>query len=46
VGCGAIVHTAKRGDKRVINIEGDPGHVHPADVPGPICQGMETDFLG
>jgi formate dehydrogenase major subunit len=27
VGCGAIVHTAKRGDKRVINIEGDPGHV-------------------
>ena len=27
VGCGAIVHTAKSGDKRVINIEGDPGHV-------------------
>ncbi len=27
VGCGAIVHTSKRGDKRVINIEGDPGHV-------------------
>jgi formate dehydrogenase major subunit len=27
VGCGAIVHTAKRGDKRAINIEGDPGHV-------------------
>jgi len=27
VGCGVIVHTAKRGDKRVINIEGDPGHV-------------------
>lgn len=27
VGCGAIVHTAKWGDKRVINIEGDPGHV-------------------
>ena len=27
VGCGAIVHTSKRGDGRVINIEGDPGHV-------------------
>ena len=27
VGCGAIVHTSKRGKKRVINIEGDPGHV-------------------
>ena len=27
MGCGAIVHTAKWGDKRVINIEGDPGHV-------------------
>ena len=27
VGCGAIVHTAKTGDKRAINIEGDPGHV-------------------
>jgi formate dehydrogenase major subunit len=27
VGCGAIVHTSMRGDGRVINIEGDPGHV-------------------
>ena len=27
VGCGAIVHTAQSGKKRVINIEGDPGHV-------------------
>jgi len=27
VGCGAIVHTSRRGDGRVINIEGDPGHV-------------------
>ena len=27
VGCGAIVHTAKTGKKRAINIEGDPGHV-------------------
>lgn len=27
VGCGAIVHTSKRGDGRVINIEGDPEHV-------------------
>ncbi len=27
VGCGAIVHTAKSGDGRVINIEGDPDHV-------------------
>jgi len=27
VGCGAIVHTRKRGDGRVINIEGDPDHV-------------------
>ena len=27
VGCGAIVHTSKRGKKRAINIEGDPGHV-------------------
>jgi formate dehydrogenase major subunit len=27
VGCGAIVHTSKRGDGRVLNIEGDPGHV-------------------
>ncbi len=27
VGCGAIVHTSLRGDGRVINIEGDPGHV-------------------
>jgi len=27
VGCGAIVHTSKKGDGRVVNIEGDPGHV-------------------
>jgi len=27
VGCGAIVHTSKRGDGRVMNIEGDPDHV-------------------
>jgi formate dehydrogenase major subunit len=27
VGCGAIVHTAKSGSGRVINIEGDPNHV-------------------
>ena len=27
VGCGAIVHTRKTGDGRVINIEGDPDHV-------------------
>ncbi len=27
VGCGAIVHTSKNIDGRVINIEGDPGHV-------------------
>ncbi len=27
VGCGAIVHTSKEGDGRVINIEGDPDHV-------------------
>jgi formate dehydrogenase major subunit len=27
VGCGAIVHTRKQGDGRVINIEGDPDHV-------------------
>ena len=27
VGCGAIVHTSRRGDGRVINIEGDPDHV-------------------
>ncbi len=27
VGCGAIVHTSKRGDGRVLNIEGDPDHV-------------------
>jgi formate dehydrogenase major subunit len=26
VGCGAIVHTSKKGDGRVINIEGDPDH--------------------
>ncbi len=27
VGCGAIVSTSRRGDGRVINIEGDPDHV-------------------
>ena len=27
VGCGAIVHTSKRGDGRVLNIGGDPDHV-------------------
>lgn len=27
VGCGAIVHTSKKGDGRVINMEGDPDHV-------------------
>ena len=27
VGCGAIVHTSRRGDGRVLNIEGDPDHV-------------------
>ena len=27
VGCGAIVHTSRSGDGRVINIEGDPDHV-------------------
>jgi formate dehydrogenase major subunit len=27
VGCGAIVHTSKKGDGRVMNIEGDPDHV-------------------
>jgi len=27
VGCGAIVHTSKEKDGRVINIEGDPDHV-------------------
>jgi len=27
VGCGAIVHTSKSGDGRLINIEGDPDHV-------------------
>ena len=27
VGCGAIVHTSRRGDGRVMNIEGDPDHV-------------------
>jgi formate dehydrogenase major subunit len=27
VGCGAIVHTSKQGNGRVINIEGDPDHV-------------------
>ncbi len=27
VGCGAIVHTSKKGNGRVINIEGDPDHV-------------------
>jgi formate dehydrogenase major subunit len=27
VGCGLIVHTSKKADGRVINIEGDPDHV-------------------
>jgi len=27
VGCGLIVHTSKQGDKRTINIEGNPDHV-------------------
>ncbi len=27
VGCGALVHTSKKGDGRIINIEGDPDHV-------------------
>ena len=27
VGCGAIVHTSRKADGRVINIEGDPDHV-------------------
>ncbi len=27
VGCGLIVHTSKKGDGRVMNIEGDPDHV-------------------
>lgn len=27
VGCGAIVHTRLDGDRRTLNIEGDPGHV-------------------
>ncbi len=27
VGCGVIVHTSKKGDGRVMNIEGDPDHV-------------------
>lgn len=27
VGCGLIVHTSRKGDGRVINIEGDPEHV-------------------
>ncbi len=27
VGCGIIVHTSRKGDGRVINIEGDPDHV-------------------
>lgn len=27
VGCGAIVSTSKRGDGRVLNVEGDPDHV-------------------
>ncbi len=27
VGCGAIVHTSRKGDGRIINIEGDPDHV-------------------
>jgi len=27
VGCGIIVHTSRKGDGRVINVEGDPDHV-------------------
>ncbi len=27
VGCGVIVHTRKNGDKRAINIEGNPDHI-------------------
>ena len=27
VGCGAVVHTSKRGDGLVFSIEGDPVHV-------------------
>lgn len=27
VGCGVIVHTSKKGDGRVISVEGDPDHV-------------------
>ncbi len=27
VGCGAIVHTSRKGDGRVMDIEGDPDHV-------------------
>ena len=27
VGCGLIVHTSRKGDGRVMNIEGDPDHV-------------------
>ncbi len=27
VGCGALVHTSKNADGRVLNIEGDPDHV-------------------
>jgi formate dehydrogenase major subunit len=27
VGCGVIVHTSRKGDGRVINVEGDPDHV-------------------
>ncbi len=27
VGCGAIVHTSRAGDGRVMNVEGDPDHV-------------------
>ena len=69
VGCGIIVHTSKKGDGRVINIEGDPDHVinrrlsvlqrsiagpidrkrstgNPADVSGPVFQGMEKGLMG
>lgn len=27
VGCGLLVHTSKKGDGRVMNVEGDPDHV-------------------
>jgi len=32
VGCGVVVHTSKKGDGRVINIEGDPDHVISRDA--------------